>query len=157
MTDTEIDASAPPAAGDERSRWFVPALVVGWVIIGMALVGMVRDTSRTKPTELVRYVLGFALLHDLVVAPLVVLVGWLLTRFVPSVARGPVRGALALSALVAVFSWPLLRRYGEHATNNSALPLDYGRTVPIVLAAIWAVALTIIAVRIVIARRRSAD
>jgi hypothetical protein len=156
MTDTEVDAPTTAADRDERSRWFLPALIVGWAIIGAALVGMVRDTSRTKPAELARYVLGFALVHDLIVVPLVLLVGWLLTRFVPSVARGPVRGALALSALVMIFAWPLLQRYGEHATNSSALPLDYRRTVPIVLAAIWAIALTIIAVRGVIAHRRSA-
>jgi hypothetical protein len=141
---------------EERSRWFWPALVAGWTLIGIGIVGMFSQRDRTTPFRLVRYVIGFLLVHDLVVAPIVIGVGWLVTRFVPVVARGPLRAALALSALVVAFSWPLLRRYGEHATNDSALPLDYGRTVPVVLAVVWLVALAVLAARIVNARRSRA-
>ena len=107
---------------EERSRWFWPALAVGWALIAVGIVGMFSQRDRTTPFQLVRYVIGFLLVHDVVVAPVVIGVGWLVTRFVPAVARGPLRAALALSALVVAFSWPLLRRYGEHATNDSALP-----------------------------------
>src|SRR3954447_11416377 len=138
---------------EERSRWFWPALAAGWGLIGVGVVGMFSQRDRTTPFQLVRYVIGFLLVHDLVVAPLVIGGGWLVTRFVPTVARGPLRAALALSALVVAFSWPLLRRYGEHATNDSALPLDYSRTVPAVLAVVWLVALAVLAARVVSARR----
>jgi hypothetical protein len=140
---------------EDRSRWFWPALAVGWGLIAVGMVGMFSQRDRTQPFQLVRYVVGFLLVHDLVVAPVVIAVGWLVTRFVPSIARGPLRAALALSALVVAFSWPLLRRYGEHATNDSALPLDYGRTVPVVLAVVWVVALGVLGVRLVSARRRA--
>jgi hypothetical protein len=140
---------------EERSRWFWPALVAGWAVIGVGIVGMFSQRDRTTPFQLVRYVVGFLLVHDLVVAPVVIGIGWLVTRFVPAVARGPLRAALALSALVVAFSWPLLRRYGEHATNDSALPLDYGRTVPVVLAVVWLVALGVLVARLVSTRRRA--
>jgi hypothetical protein len=141
---------------EERSRWFWPALAVGWGLMAVGIVGMFSQRDRTTPFELVRYVVGFLLIHDLVVAPVVIGVGWLVTRFVPALFRGPLRAALALSALVIAFSWPLLRRYGEHATNDSALPLDYGHTVPVVLAVVWLVALGVLAVRLVTDRRRRA-
>ena len=141
---------------EERSRWFWPALAAGWALIAVGIVGMFSQRDRTTPFQLVRYVIGFLLVHDLIVAPVVIGVGWLVTRFVPAVARGPLRAALALSALVVAFSWPLLRRYGEHATNDSALPLDYRRTVPAVLAVVWLVALGVLAARVVSVRRRRA-
>ena len=141
---------------DDRSRWFWPALAVGWGVIGVGIVGMFSQRDRTAPFQLGRYVVGFLLVHDLVVAPVVIGVGWLVTRFVPGVARGPLRAALALSVLVVAFSWPLLRRYGEHATNDSAVPLDYSRTVPVVVAVVWLAALGVLAGRIVSARRRRA-
>ena len=140
---------------NERSRWFWPAVAAGWGLIVAGIVGMFSQRDRTTPFQLVRYVVGFLLVHDLVVAPVVIGVGWLVSRAVPPVARGPLRAALALSALVIVFSWPLLRRYGEHATNDSALPLDYGRTVPVVLGVVWLVALAVLAVRVVNGRRRA--
>lgn len=142
---------------EERSRWFWPALAVGWALMVVGIVGMFSQRDRTKPFELVRYVVGFLLVHDLVVAPVVIGAGWAVTRFVPPLARGPLRAALALSALVIAFSWPLLRRYGEHATNDSALPLDYGHTVPVVLAVVWLAALGVLGVRLVSDRRRRAD
>jgi len=141
---------------EERSRWFWPALAAGWGLIAVGIVGMFSQRDRTQPFQLVRYVIGFLLLHDLVLAPVVLVGGWVVTRFVPPIARGPVRAAVALSTLVIVFSWPLLRRFGEHPTNDSALPLDYGRTVPVVVAAVWVVALAVLAGRLVTARRRTA-
>ena len=142
---------------NERSRWFWPALVAGWGLIAVGVIGMFAQRDRTEPLQLVRYVIGFLLVHDLVVAPVVIAGGWVVSRFVPPAVRGPLRGALALSALIVAFSWPLLRRYGEHATNDSALPLDYGRTVPIVLAVVWVAAAAVAARRIIAARRVPAD
>jgi hypothetical protein len=138
---------------EERSRWFWLAFLAGWGLIAIGIVGLFSQRDRTQPFQLVRYVIGFLLVHDLVVAPLVIAAGWLVTRFVPAIARAPLRAALAVSALVVAFSWPLLRRYGERATNDSALPLDYGRTVPVVLAVVWAVAAGALGVRVVNDRR----
>jgi hypothetical protein len=142
---------------NERSRWFWPALVAGWGLIAVGVIGMFAQRHRTEPFQLVRYVIGFLVVHDLVVAPVVIAGGWVVSRCVPPPVRGPLRGALALSALIVAFSWPLLRRYGEHATNDSALPLDYGRTVPIVLAVVWVAAAAVAARRIITARRLPAD
>jgi hypothetical protein len=141
---------------DQRSRWFWPGVIAGWGLIAVGLVGMVSQRDRTTPLLLARYVIGFLVVHDAVVVPAVLLGGWLVSRFVPAVARGPVRGALAMSVLVLVFSWPLLGRFGERPTNDSALPLDYGRTVPVVIGVVWIGAAAVLAVRVISARRRRA-
>jgi hypothetical protein len=125
----------------KRHGWFWPALVVGWAFIAVGIAGMASQGGRASPLVVGPFVLGFLLAHDLVLAPAVLVAGWLLGRIVPAVGRGPVRAALALSGLVVLFALPLLGRFGERPTDDSALPLDYGRTVPIVLLVIWLVVL----------------
>ncbi len=152
--------SAPRPSADSRGRAFWIAFVVGWGLMAFGVAGAIADRRRADPAALARYVLEFALLHDALVAPLVFLVGWLASEALPLVARGPVRGALALSALLAVFAIPLVRRFGAHPTNSSALPLDYTHSLVVVLGAVWGVTLAVLVSRSVRAGwsgRRRAD
>ena len=139
----------PPdtAAHARPGRLFWPAVTVGWVVMAVGAWGLASEADRTRPAESVRFVLGAAVLHDLVLAPVVVLVGWALARIVPSRARGPVQAAVVVSAVVALFSFPFVRGYGKVAPNPSILPRDYGAGLAVVLAAIWAVAILVVARR----------
>ena len=84
------------------------------------------------------------MLHDAVVVPVVVALGWLASRWLPPAARGPVRGALALSAILVVFAYPLVRRLGARPTNSSALPLHYGPNLALVLGVVWIVTVVLV-------------
>ena len=79
------------------------------------------------------WIVGTAVAHDAIVAPVVTLVGLALAALLPRWARGPVATAVAASGVVVVFSYPLLRHFGRRADNPSILPLDYPRNVAIVL------------------------
>jgi hypothetical protein len=94
----------------------------------------------TRPANLARFVVGGALLHDLAVAPVVIVLGVALARAVPGRARAPVQAALAVTAIVALFSYPLVRAYGLAAHNPTSLPHNYTRNLLVVLAVVWAVA-----------------
>jgi len=146
--------SAPP---DERReppvRWFVPALVVGWTLMGVGAWSALRNSDDANPVALLKLVVGFDLAHDLVLAPLLVGGAWLIARLLPEPARGPCRVAGALTVLILVFSRPLVTGYGRRPTNSSTLPHDYGRTVLLLLVAMWACTLAFIAVRVVRRRR----
>lgn len=75
---------------------------------------------------LVAWLAAGVLLHDAVLAPLVVLVGVVLRRVVPEPARGPVLvGAIVLgtTTLVAV---PALGRFGARPDNPTLLDRPYG-------------------------------
>jgi len=145
----EIDERIP------RSRWFVPALVVGWAIIGVGAWSALNDSADANPLMLVIHIVAFDLGHDLVVAPLLVGGAWLITRVVPAVARGPVRAAGAVSALLVVISFPVVRGLGRRPTNPSTLPLDYGGNVILILIGVWALAAASIVIRVTRARRRA--
>jgi hypothetical protein len=131
----------------EHGRLFWIALVVGWAVMGVGAVVMLTSGGDANPLAVVPVVVGFAVLHDAVLAPLAFVAFWWTGRHVPSVARGPVRGALALTVVLTLFALPLVGRFGARATNDSALPLDYGRNLALLLALVWAAAVVVIVVR----------
>lgn len=138
-----------PVAADEgpRTRWFWVGLAVGWALMAYGIWGALANADRTEPIQLAAYVIGAAVLHDAIVVPVVVAVGWLASRWLPPAARGPVRGALALSAILVVFAYPLVRRLGAHPTNSSALPLHYGPNLALVLGVVWIVTVVLVVAR----------
>jgi hypothetical protein len=136
-------SAAPRPAGP---RFWITA-AVGWAVIVWGLIGIVSNSLDTRPANLARFVVGGALLHDLLVAPLAVLAGVLVARAVRGRARGPVQAALVVSAIVALFSWPLVRAYGLAANNPTSLPHNYGRNLLVVLGAVWAVTAVVIALK----------
>lgn len=129
-------SAAPRPAG---ARFWISA-ALGWAAITWGVVGIFRHRLDTRPANLAKFVVGGALLHDLLVAPLVILAGVLVARAVPGRARGPVQVALIVSGIVALFSWPLVRAYGLAAHNPTSLPHNYALNLLIVLGVVWAVA-----------------
>jgi hypothetical protein len=113
--------------------------VAGWGIIMYGVIGLLDNAGDTRPSDLVRWFVGGAIVHDGFAAPLVCGAGLLLARLVPARARGPVQGGLLVSTVVVLFAWPFLRGYGLRPDNPSALPNNYGAGLLVVLAAIWLV------------------
>jgi len=140
-----------------RTWVFWSGLLAGWTVMGYALWGTFDQQGATKPPELLRWVLGSLVIHDALVAPVATIAGMVLVRVLPRVVRGPVIGALALSAIVWIFSIPLVRAYGRHGGNSSTLPQDYGRNVWLVIAAIWCVSFVLVAVQVLRRRRARED
>lgn len=127
---------------------FWTSAVAGWIVIGVGLRGIFEHSIDTRPASLARFVVGGALLHDLVVAPLVILAGVAVARAVPGRGRAAVQGALVVTGVVALFSYPLVRAYGLAANNPTSLPHNYTANLLIVLGAVWAVAALAVLVRL---------
>ena len=108
--------SRPPSGG-WSSRW--------------GLRGIFQHSLDTRPANLAQFVVGGALLHDLLVAPLVILAG-----VAPGPGRpgpGPGRSCRppwSSPACVALFSYPLVRAYGLAANNPTSLPHNYAAEPP---------------------------
>jgi hypothetical protein len=143
---------------DDRPTYgatFWIGLAIGWGVMGYAFLGIATNVwLEDRPMKVAVWVLAGLVAHDLLIAPMVTAVGLAMAWFLPRWLRGPVAGALALSGLVLLFSYPLLRAFGRRHVNPSILPQDYGRNVALLLAIIWSIALVVIAVR-VIGRRSS--
>jgi hypothetical protein len=114
---------------------------VGWTVMLGAVIGAFADRRDAQPTVLARWLVGSALLHDLLWLPIVAAVGALLARAgrggrVP----GPVRWAVATSALLVVIAWPFVRGYGRNRGNPSLLPRNYAHGLVAYLALTWLLA-----------------
>jgi hypothetical protein len=126
---------------EEPPRWrYAPVLyVVGALTMVGGAVGLVLHLHRTHPVGTAIYYVGGALAHDLIIAPLVILVGVLVAAVVPHAYRPAVRGGLIVSGAMTLIALPLLLGKGKQADNPSHVPLPYGRNLLLILAVVWGV------------------
>ena len=127
------------------TRFLTGAAGVALMGVGVCLLLDVRDL-----TDVLIWLGGAVVLHDALIAPLVLLAGLLLVR---GDMRGPVRGALVVAGALTVVALPVLLRPGPRA-NSSVLPLDYPRNWLIALVAVVTVTALSVAVRGLARRRR---
>jgi len=100
--------------------------------------GLATELGGDALVRYARFAVGGVAVHDLLLAPLVVVVGVLLARLVPERVRDLVQGGLVVSGTLAALAAPFVLGYGRRADDPSALPLDYGRGLLVTLAAVWA-------------------
>ena len=124
------------SAAPKRGPLFWASAAVGWALILWGVRGALHHRIDTRPSQLARFLLGGALAHDLVVAPLALLAGVALSRTVRGRWRAPVQSALFIAATLALFTYPALRGYGRALHNPTSLPHDYARNLAIVVTAV---------------------
>ncbi|HZP31140.1 MAG TPA: hypothetical protein VFC99_19480 [Acidimicrobiia bacterium] len=112
-------------------------LALGAPVMAYGAIELVRHSSLRRAFDVAAFAGGGVVVHDLVVAPLVVAAVWLVGRLVPPPLRTPVRAGILGSALVVALAWPPLAGYGDRADNATVHPLDYTTAVLTVLAALW--------------------
>jgi hypothetical protein len=130
----------------DGGRLFWTTTVLGWIIIAGAVVGAFSDRRDAQPFQLVRWVIGGALIHDLLWLPLVALGGVALTRATRSRLPPVVAWALATSVVLILVAWPFVRGYGLQPGNPSLLPRNYAAGLAVYLVVIWLVVLGFMAV-----------
>ena len=118
-------------------------LVVGAGIMVYGVIGLLGSTSWSAAGSVALWVVGADLLHDLLIAPMVCLLGFVIARRTPTAWRWPVRAATLTTAVVLVVAYPVLGGFGRDRVpdNRSVLPLDYPTAVATVLAVVWMIAL----------------
>jgi hypothetical protein len=149
---TRSPAEAPASGADNGPRKaFIVGLAAGLPVMGWGVYGLFVDGSRTHPGLWIRWFAGGGLVHDLLVAPAVLLVGAVVARYVPGRFRAPVQAALIPSAVITLVATPFVAGWGRIPSNPSALLHDYVRNLVIVLAGIWSACL---GYAVVISRRK---
>ena len=133
--------------GDERrGPLFWVSAAAGWALIGWGLRGALHHHIDTRPPEMARFVLGGVVIHDLIFAPLVLAVGFWISRAVKGRGRAPVQAALFISGCAALFAWPEVRDYAHILHNPSSLPHNYTANLLVVCAGVWVVTAIVAAV-----------
>jgi len=137
---TDPAGPAHPAA-ERRGAGFWISAAVGWAIIGWGIRGALHHHIDTRPRQLVDFFVGGALVHDLLFAPLVLILGLLVARLVPGRWRAPVQTAAIISGCLALFAWPEIRDYAKVNHNPTSLPYNYTANLAVVVAVVWVVVL----------------
>jgi hypothetical protein len=114
------------------------AAAIAGVAMFLVAARYVADRSiDVRPALWVRWWVTAAVVHDVVVAPLAIVVGWLVVRYAPRLVKAPLQAALIVSAIVVLSAWPALRGYGRIASNPTYLPRDYGTGLAVSLSLVW--------------------
>lgn len=138
-----------PLTDDEHHRGFWIALALGGGVLTFGAIGFVRDTPFARVLEVAAWVVGADLLHDFLIAPLILAVVCLCGK-VPTSLRTLVRSGVLASLLVIAFGWPGLRGYGVRPDNATIHPLNSTTAVLSSLAIAWsAILVAALCVRIV--------
>lgn len=126
------------------ARWpVVVGALVGAVLFGVGVWSLLDAAGDTHPSASVAWLLGLALAHDLLLVPVVLLVGAGVRRFAPAASRSLLGAALLISGTVGLVAWPLVRGYGRSPGNPSLLPRDYGKGLLVVLVLVWSATLAL--------------
>jgi hypothetical protein len=115
-------------------------LVVAGVACGVWGLWLMRDFTREQLTSEAFWLAGGVVLHDAVLAPLAVAIGWIAARVLPAGLRRTSATACLVWGTLTVAFLPVLSGQGGKAGNDSILGRPYGWSwvVMTVLLLVWA-------------------
>ncbi len=123
---------------DDGGRLFWVCAVVGLGVIGFGLAGLLNARLIGSIASWATYLVGGLLVHDAVLAPIVVAISVVLIYLVPSRIRPAVQGTLVVAGSVALVAIPVVGGWGRKPDNPTLLPRDYGLGLAIAIAIILA-------------------
>ncbi|MRK00186.1 hypothetical protein GEV27_01505 [Aeromicrobium sp. S22] len=102
-------------------------VLLGALGAGLALWGLwqMRDLTREQLTSEAFWAVGAVVLHDAVLAPIAVLVGWAGHRLLPGPFRRPAAIAFIVWGTLTVAFFPTLSGQGGKPGNDTVLGLPY--------------------------------
>jgi hypothetical protein len=111
---------------------------IGLAAIGYAVGGLLTDDG-VHLVGVLTFLVGLTIAHDLVLMPVAIGVGALVTRYISARYRPYVQGGLWVSAAVTAFALPFVIGAGRIPDNPSKLPRPYGAGLAVTLGVVWLV------------------
>jgi hypothetical protein len=111
-------------------------LALGAPLAAVGVMALLDHADATHPVRAAAWIVGAALVHDLLLVPVVLVAGAVVTR-AGGRSRPWISAGLVVSGPIALFAWPFVRGYGRLANNPSILPRNYGRGLAVTLLAVW--------------------
>jgi hypothetical protein len=137
-----------------RGAGFWVSAAAGWTVIAWGVRLAWQHHFDTRPADLVRFFVAGAVVHDVVLAPVVLGLGVAVSRFTPGRWRAPVQAALIISGSAALFAWPEIRDYARVNHNPSSLPHNYTANLLVVVAAVGVTTAVVALVQVLRAARK---
>lgn len=94
------------------------------------------------------WMIGAVIIHDGILSPVVIAVGWFIARVVPARGRRYVQGGLVAGGLITVVAIPLILHAGQEPASKAILQQNFGGNLTILLGVVAAASLVLYAVRV---------
>jgi hypothetical protein len=134
------------------SKWRWPLYAAGAGMIAFGVWGQLFGAD-TNPKRYGELLLVAALGHDLVLAPIVVLLGVVARKVLHRHAHASLQAAAMVAFVLLLIALPGIGRYGAKSDNTSILPLNYTNGLMVALSVVAAGTLLAVLVRVVRQRR----
>ena len=133
--------------------WRIMLAVAGIALGAFGVFRLVSETPVRSLLILALWLIAALVLHDAILAPSVVGVGWLLRRYVPDRGRRFLQLALIMGAFVIVIAIPMMFLRGSQPAEKALLLRSYGANLILLLIMIATVSLILYAVQVARDRR----
>jgi hypothetical protein len=125
------------------------SLATAGILLGMyGVFRLLTNVGFVELLVLAAWLVGAVVIHDGILSPAVVAVGWFLARTVPPRARRYLQGFLVVGGLMTVVAVPLLLRKDTQPVSKAMLLQEYGTNLTLLLALAAAVSLLLYAIRV---------
>ena len=141
-SDPYVSDPSRPATSALRPWWRWLFVLPGLAAVLYGVYGLLTAGSRVPLASWLTWFVGSALLHDVVIAPIWIGLGWLAARVLPAPARPAIVVGAAVAGLLALIALPFVLGVGKDPANPSFLPHDYGRNLLLIDAGVLVVAAT---------------
>src|SRR3954449_3988539 len=125
----------------------ITLVVAGGMLLALGAFRLATELAVGDLVALLLWLVAAVVLHDVVVAPLTVGVGFTLTHLPPR-ARRYVQGALIVGAFITVIALPLVHRRNSQPAVKAILLRDYAGNLALLLGLTAAVALVLYVLRV---------
>jgi len=129
-------------------QWRIGLTIAG-VLIGVYGAGRLLTEIPTHSLVLLAaWLIGATIIHDGIVSPVVVTVGWLLHRFVPARGRGYLQAGLIMGGLVTIIAIPMIHLRNSQPAVKAILRQNFAGNLTLLLGIIGAGTLVAYAIRV---------
>lgn len=128
--------------------WRIILAIAGIALGAFGVFRLVTEIPTHSLLILLLWLAAALVLHDAILAPSEVGVGWLLRRHVPDRVRRFLQVALIMSAIVAVIGIPMIFLRGSQPAAKALLLRNYGANLILLLGIIAVVNLILYAVQV---------
>ena len=116
--------------------WRVALAVAGILLAVFGALRIVTTVPLGALTILALWMIGAVIVHDGIIAPATVTVGWLLGRFIPPRGRRYVQAFLLSGGLVTIIAIPLILRRNTQPASKAILQQNYAGNLTVLLGII---------------------
>ena len=137
--------------------WRIILAILGSLVLLYGIVNLFIHIPIQTLLMVAVWLVAALIIHDAVIAPSVVGIGWLLRRLLPDRARRYVQMGLIMAAAVTIIAIPMIIREGSQPPQKTLLIQNYAANLALLLGIIAGVTAAAYVVRVARDRSRPAS